>query len=69
MPSKKPRTCPICPRPGLINLSQHLSGVHRIGGQEGKQLIQRGMVGSEVMVTEPQSHTEKHISFLDMLQR
>ena len=33
-----------------------------------KQLIQRGMVGSEVMVTEPQSHIEKHISFLDMLQ-
>ena len=27
------------------------------------------MVGSEVMVTEPQSHIEKHISFLDTLQR
>ena len=27
------------------------------------------MVGSEVMVTEPQSHIEKHISFLDILQR
>ena len=27
------------------------------------------MDGSEVMVMEPQSHTEKHISFLDMLQR
>ena len=26
------------------------------------------MVGSEVMVTEPRSHIEKHISFLDMLQ-
>ena len=26
------------------------------------------MVGSEVMVMEPQSHIEKHISFLDMLQ-
>ena len=51
------------------NLSQHLNGVHRISGQERKQLIQRGMVGSEVMVTEPQSHIEKHISFLDMLQR
>ena len=47
MPSKKPGMCPICHRPGLINLSQHLSGVHRIGGQERKQLIQRGMVGSE----------------------
>ena len=69
MPSKKPRTCPICHRPGLINLSQHLSGVHRIGGQERKQLIQRGMVGSEVMATKPQSHIAKHISFLDMLQR
>ena len=27
------------------------------------------MVGSEVMVMEPQSHIEKHISFLEMLQR
>ena len=69
MTSKKPRTCPICHRPGLINLNQHLNGVHRIGGQERKQLIQRGMVGSEVMVMEPQSHIEKHISFLEMLQR
>ena len=62
MPSKNPCMCPICHCPG------HLSGVHRIGGQERKQLIQRGMVRSEVMVTEPQSHIEKHISFLDMLQ-
>ena len=69
MPSKEPRTCPICHRPGLINLSQHLSGVHSITGQERKQLIQIGMVGSEVMITESQSHIEKHTSFLDMLQR
>ena len=68
MPSKTPRTCPVCHRPGLINLSQHLNGVHSITGQERKRLIQKGMVGSEVMVTEPQSHIEKHISFLDTLQ-
>ena len=68
MPSKIPRTCPVCHRPGLINLSQHLNGVHSITGQERKRLIQKGMVGSEVMVTEPQSHVEKHISCLDMLQ-
>ena len=69
MPSKKPHTCPICHRPCLINLSQHLNGVHRIGGLERKQLLQRGIVGSEVMVMEPQSHIEQHISFLEMLQR
>ena len=69
MPSKKPRRCPTCHRPDLINLSQHLNGVHRIGGQERKQLIHRGIIGSEVMVTEPQSHIEKHISFLKILQR
>ena len=69
MLDKNPRMCPICQRHGLINLSQHLSGIHKIGGQERKQLSQKGMVGSEVMVTEPQSHIEKHISFLDMLQR
>ena len=61
--------CPICHCPGIINLSQHLNGVNRIGGQGRKQLIQRGMVGLEVMVTEPQSHIEKDISFLDMFQR
>ena len=69
MPSKTPRTCPVCHRLGLINLNQHLNDVHSITGQERKRLIQKGMVGSEVMVTEPQSHIENHISFLDMLQR
>ena len=42
MPSKKPLTCPVCHRPGLINLSQHLNGVHSITGQERKRLIQKG---------------------------
>ena len=68
MPSKEPRRCPICHRPGIRNLSLHLNGVHGIGGQERKQLIQREIVGMEVMVTEPQSHIEKHIVFSDMLQ-
>ena len=57
MSGKKPRMCPICHHPGLINISQHLNG-----GQKRKQLIQGGMVGKEVMVT------EKHISYLEMLQ-
>ena len=69
MPSKKPHTCPVCHRPGIINLRHHLNGVHNITGQERKQLIQRGMVGLEAMVAEPQSYIEKHASFLDMLQR
>ena len=69
MPSEEPCSCPICHRSGIINFSQHLNGVHRIGGQERKQLIQRTMVGAEVMLMEPQSHIEKHIVFLDMLQR
>ena len=68
MPSKTPRTRPVCHHLGLINLNQHLNGVHSFTGQERKQLIQKGMVESEVMVTESQSHIEKHISFLDMLQ-
>ena len=53
MPSEEPRTCPICHCPSIINLSQHLYGVHRIGEQERKQLIQREMTGSEVMIAEP----------------
>ena len=69
MPSKQPRTCPVCHCPDIVNLSQHLIGVHGIGGQERKQLIQKGIVGTEVMTTEPQSHIEEHIVFLDMLQR
>ena len=56
MPSKTPCTCPVCHRLGLINLSQHLNGVHSITGQERKRLIQKGMVELEVMVTESQSH-------------
>ena len=69
MPSKEAHECPICHRPGIINLSQHLKGVHRIGGPERKQLFQRGIVDTEVMTTEPQSNIEKHIVFLEMLQR
>ena len=68
MPSKEAHKCPICHRPGIVNLSQHLKDVHRIGGQERKQLIQRGIVDTEVMTTEPQSNIEKDIVFLEMLQ-
>ena len=69
MPRREPRSCPICHRPDNVNLSLHLKGVHGIGGQERKQLIQRGIAGTKVMTTEPQSNIEKHIVFLDMLQR
>ena len=69
MPSKEARSCPICHRPDNVILSQHLKGVHGIGGQERKQLIQKGIVDTEIMTTEPQSNIEKHIVFLDMLQR
>ena len=34
MPSREARECPICHRPGIVNLSQQLKGVHHIGGQE-----------------------------------
>ena len=74
MPCKKPRSCPICHRPNIINLSQHLIGVHRIAGQETKRLLQREMNGSDIMMSEPlltstECHIEKHASFLDMLLR
>ena len=69
MPSKEARSCPICHRPDNIDLSQHLKSVHGTGGQERRQLIQRGIVDTEVMTTEPQSNIKKHIVFLDMLQR
>ena len=68
MPSKEPRTCPVCQRPGIVNLSQYLNSVHSICGQERKQLIRGGLIGTEVMTREPQSNIEKHIVFLDMLQ-
>ena len=53
MPSKEPRTCPVCQGPSIVNLSQHLNGVHGICGQERKLLIQGGLVGTEVMTREP----------------
>ena len=68
MPSKEPRTCPVCQRPDIVNLSQNLNGVHGICGQERKQLIQGGLIGTEVMTREPQSNIKKHIVSLDMLQ-
>ena len=49
MPSKEPCTCPVCQHPGIVNLSQHLNGVHSICGQERKQLIRGGLIGTEVM--------------------
>ena len=64
MPSKEARSCPICHRPDNVNLSQHLKGVHGIGAQERRQLIQRGIVDTEVMTTEPQSNIEKILYFL-----
>ena len=69
MPSKEPRTCLVCQRPGIVNLRQNLNGVHSICGQERKRLIRGGLVGTELMTREPQSNIEKHIVFLDMLQR
>ena len=66
MPSKEPHTCPVCQRPGIVNLSQHLNGVHSICGQQRKRLIRGGLVAT--MTREPQSNIEKHIVFLDMLQ-
>ena len=69
MPSKEPRTCPVCQHPGIINISQHLNGVHSICGKERKRLIWGGLVATELMTREPQSNIEKHIVFLDMLQR
>ena len=68
MPSKEPRNCPVYQHHGIVNLSQHLNGVHGICGQERKCLIQGGLVGTEVMTREPQSNIEKHVVFLDMLQ-
>ena len=69
MPSKEPLTCPVCQRPGIVNISQHLNGVHSICGQERKRLIRGGLVATELMTREPQSNIEKHVVFLDMLQR
>ena len=63
MPSKRPRSWPICHLPGIVNLSQHLNGVHSIRGQERKLLIHRAAVETNVMTTEPQSNIEKHIVF------
>ena len=51
-----------------LNGVQHLNGVHGICGQERKQLIQGGLVGTEVMTREPQSNIKKQILFSDMLQ-
>ena len=63
MPSTEPRTCPICQRPGIVNLSQHLNSVHSICGQERKRLIRGGLVVTELMTREPQSNIENILYF------
>ena len=57
MPSKESRSCTICHRPSIINLSHHLNGVHEISRQKRKQLSQKGIV------IEPQSYIKKNISY------
>ena len=63
MPSKEPCTCPVCQRPGIVNLCQHLNGVHGICGQQRKRLIWGGLVGTEVMTRELQSNIESILYF------
>ena len=36
MPQNYPKMCPVCNHPKLFNLSDHLSKVHGINGQERK---------------------------------
>ena len=36
MPQKHPKMCPVCNHPELYNLSDHLTKVHGINGQERK---------------------------------
>ena len=66
MPSREPRSCLSSP---WYYKSQPASKWWSRDWWTRKKTIQRGMVGAEVMVTEPQSHIETHIVFLDMLQR
>ena len=63
MPSKVPRTCPVCQCPGIVNISQHLNSVNSICGQERKRLIRGGLVATELMTREPQSNIKKHSIF------
>ena len=46
MPKQFPRTCPICGRPDLKNISTHLLQVHRLSFEERKPYLKKARVSS-----------------------
>ena len=55
MPRRFPRTCPICGRPHLKNLSTHLIKVHGLSPEERKPHLKQAQVSSWQVARQPPS--------------
>ena len=62
MPRQFSRTCPVCGRPDLKNLSTHLLQVHGLSSEERKSYLKQAQVSSwQASCQSPTSNTEKPI--------
>ena len=60
MPRRFPRTCPVCGRPHLKNLSTHLFKVHGLSPEERKPHLKQAQVSSwQVACPPPSANAEK----------
>ena len=60
MPRRFPRTCPVCGRPHLKNLSTHLFKVHGLSPEERKPHLKQAQVSSwQVACPPPFANAEK----------
>ena len=60
MPRRFPRTCPVCGRPHLKNLSTHLFKVHGLSPEERKPHLKQAQVSSwQVTCPPPSANAEK----------
>ena len=53
MPRKYPRTCPICGKSDLKNLSSHLDQVHNVDGEERTRYLQIANSTQDKLLTNP----------------
>ena len=60
IPRRFPRTCPVCGRPHLKNLSTHLLKVHQLSSEDRKPYLKQAQVSSwKPSCQSPTENTEK----------
>ena len=63
MPRRFPRTCPVCGRPHLKNLSTHLLKVHELSSEERRPYLKQAKVSSwQLHVDNPYNMTMSYMN-------